>query len=55
MKAFLVDIFGTVGAMSGVVYVTQVITQIRIYGWHQWIKFGLGTGVEIHQGREEEN
>lgn len=47
------DFFGGAGVLAGVLYVIQMLAQLRLYGFRRWVEFGLGTGVEIHEEKED--
>jgi len=43
---------GALASVSSVVYVCQVVAQVKLYGWRRWWEFGLGTGLHVHPGEE---
>lgn len=43
------ELWQSIGWIGSVLYVGQVITQIRLYGAKRWWQYGLGTGVPLRE------
>lgn len=48
----VMNALGALGLVSSTIYVAQVATQVKVYGFRRWWEYGLGTGVEIHPPAE---